>query len=383
MILKRIYWKNWTERQQVAKLYAENERLKIDFLESEKKVSLLLSLSGLSEAELRVYLRDPKKTTIIKQRLPPKLKTLDNKLREKTKNPEITDAELSLFCKLESLETQLNVEKAAWTEEKNTFLQDRNLCKKENEAQQAKDEAHIKLLVSQLGDAQVSLVKITREIVTCQSTHMSEEKKWLAESDHLFSTISILKERITTLPETQAPQVIHQSGSFPDLNKIKSTCELKDLRRENETLKKELSETEDLRNLYENQCIKLEQEACMLKEKREAASRLYKKRVSKLNAQLDLMKKQYSRLDQRRHNESKGFCADLKRLKENIRVIVKLLYKITISLSSETPNVNFESLNDLQALATLTRTVQRVITDTKRNIMSLENQVYGAEAQDT
>ena len=51
-------------------------------LEAEKKVSMLLTLSGLTEGELKVFLCDSRRTTIIKQKLPPHLKTLHNKLRE-------------------------------------------------------------------------------------------------------------------------------------------------------------------------------------------------------------------------------------------------------------------------------------------------------------
>ncbi|KAG0710049.1 Coiled-coil domain-containing protein 77 [Chionoecetes opilio] len=102
------------ERQQVARLHAENERLQpsghlcavlfdlvhtssvlpwglqqttflhnvLAILEGEKKVSMMMSLSGLTEGELKVFLRDARRTTLVKQRLPAHLRALHTKLRE-------------------------------------------------------------------------------------------------------------------------------------------------------------------------------------------------------------------------------------------------------------------------------------------------------------
>lgn len=61
--------------------------LQLDCLEAEKKVAMLLSLSGLTEGELSIFIRDPRRTTIIRQKLPPHLKKLQSKLRKDIKEP--------------------------------------------------------------------------------------------------------------------------------------------------------------------------------------------------------------------------------------------------------------------------------------------------------
>lgn len=42
----------------------------------------MLTLSGLTEGELKVFMRDPRHTHIVKQRLPPHLRALHKKLRK-------------------------------------------------------------------------------------------------------------------------------------------------------------------------------------------------------------------------------------------------------------------------------------------------------------
>ena len=50
--------------------------------------------------------------------------------------------------KIESLENQLKKNEELWTGEKVALLQDRSLCNDEAKLQQAKDAAHIKLLMA-------------------------------------------------------------------------------------------------------------------------------------------------------------------------------------------------------------------------------------------
>jgi coiled-coil domain-containing protein 77 len=47
------------EREQVLKLYAENDRLKIQELQERKKINRLLSLAGVNENEVTYFIKEP------------------------------------------------------------------------------------------------------------------------------------------------------------------------------------------------------------------------------------------------------------------------------------------------------------------------------------
>ncbi|KAK3870666.1 hypothetical protein Pcinc_024134 [Petrolisthes cinctipes] len=222
------------ERQQVTRLYAENERLQLDNLEAEKKVAMLLSLSGLTEGELHVYLRDPRRTTIVQQRLPPHLRKLHCKLKKDASEPELSETEVILKTQVAHLKKQLEESDKNWQMEKNALLQDRVLSTSESKAQAAKDEAHITLLTARLEEAQRLLSEAMKDTLEKTSRMQDVEIKWLAERDHLLSVLAAVQNNVSFLSHMQS---IERSGSYTDLSKAKSTCELKDLRRENESLK--------------------------------------------------------------------------------------------------------------------------------------------------
>ncbi|KAG7166547.1 Coiled-coil domain-containing protein 77-like [Homarus americanus] len=364
------------ERQQVIRLHAENERLQLDNLESEKKVALLLSLSGLSEGELKVFLRDPRRTTIIKQKLPPELKKLHNKLKKNVEEPVETEAGLTLRARIKSLEVQLEESQKTWRGERNAFIQDRALSASESKAQTSKDEAHIKLLTVKLEEAQSHLSEAVKDTLKKNAEVQELEMAWLAERDHLLSVLATVQEN---LPLATQMQAIERSGSYTDLSKMKSTCELKELRRENESLKHEMIEAEELRTMYESQCLHLEQNMCKLKEQKEAVDQLYKERNQSLIQQIEMLKQDRKRLDERRRIDLKGFQSDIRLLKNDVKTVVHQLYKITVAMSGgDGLPVDFSALSEMQAVAALARTVQKTIGDTKRKILKLENEINNA-----
>ena len=56
------------EREQVLKLYAENDRLKIQELQDRKKINRLLSLAGVNENEVTYFIKEPPGKLIINQK---------------------------------------------------------------------------------------------------------------------------------------------------------------------------------------------------------------------------------------------------------------------------------------------------------------------------
>lgn len=353
-------------------MHAENERLQLDILEAERKVCLLLSLSGLSEGELKVFLRDPHRTKIVKQKLPPHLKQIQKKLKEDIQEAECEEM-ITLRTHVKSLTTQLEESEKTWRRERNAFIQDRSLSTSESKAQAAKDEAHIKLLTARLEEAQRLLSESVKDTLNKNAEVQALEVTWLAERDHLLSVLATVQENIPLVSEMQA---IDRSGSYTDLSTMKSTCVMKDLRRENELLKREAVEAEELRAMYESQCQQIEQKMCKLREQKEAAEQMFKERNQKLLQQIEMLKQDIKRLEERRRTDVQGFQSDIRLLKNDVKTVVHQLYKITMALSGvDDVPVDISALTEMQAVATLVRSVQRTVAETKRKIMRLENDI--------
>ncbi|XP_068201348.1 coiled-coil domain-containing protein 77-like isoform X2 [Palaemon carinicauda] len=361
------------ERQQVLRLFAEKEQLQLDALEAEKKVALLLNLCGLTESELKVYLRDPKRVSIIKQRLPPHMRKLQAKLDEKLKESGGNENELMLQSRIQSLEKQLKEEEANWLEEKSSLLQERSLASSEYKLQREKDEANMRLLAARLEESQMHLNATMKEVLKKNVEMQEIEKGFLAERDHLLTVLATVQENLSLVTHMEAVQ---RSGSYTDLTKVKSTCELKDLRRDNEMLKRELSESEELRALYESQCLKQEQAMCKLREQKEASEQMLKERIQKLNQQVDLLERDIRRTEERRKTDLKGFQSDVQLLKNDVKTLISQLYKITMKLyGDEAVPVDSNALRDIQTASDLVRVVQNKLGDVKRKLLKVETEV--------
>ncbi|KAK7080653.1 hypothetical protein SK128_004525 [Halocaridina rubra] len=361
------------ERQQVMRLHSEKERLNLDVLEAEKKIALLLSLSGLTEGELKVFLRDPKRISLIKQKLPPNLKKLQEKLTDSFPESGNNENELMLAAHVKSLERQVQQAESSWLEEKSAILQERTLTAAEVKLHLEKDEAQINLLASRLQETQLHLNNATKQTLSKTAEVEELEKKWLAERDHLLSVLATVQDN---LPFVSHMEAVQRSGSYTDLTKIKSTCELKDLRRENEILKREFSDAEELRAMYESQCLKLEQTMCKLREQKEASELLYKERNQKLHQQIESLQRDKRRVDERRKFDLKGFQSDIQLIRNDVKTLVAQIYKITMVMYGDSHHpVNLEALNEMQAVSALVRRVQKVLGDTRRKMLSVETEI--------
>ncbi|KAK8739545.1 hypothetical protein OTU49_003389, partial [Cherax quadricarinatus] len=242
-----------------------------------------------------------------------------------------------------------------------------------SKAQAAKDEAHIKLLTARLEEAQRLLSESVKDTLNKNAEVQALEVTWLAERDHLLSVLATVQENIPLVSEMQA---IDRSGSYTDLSTMKSTCVMKDLRRENELLKREAVEAEELRAMYESQCQQIEQKMCKLREQKEAAEQMFKERNQKLLQQIEMLKQDIKRLEERRRTDVQGFQSDIRLLKNDVKTVVHQLYKITMALSGvDDVPVDISALTEMQAVATLVRSVQRTVAETKRKIMRLENDI--------
>ncbi|KAG0710050.1 Coiled-coil domain-containing protein 77 [Chionoecetes opilio] len=226
------------------------------------------------------------------------------------------------------------------------------------------------IIFYRLEESQNLVTETVQDSLQERSKVQEVEMRWLAEKDHLLSCLASVQENASL---TEHLEAIGRSGSYTDLTQAKSTCELKVLRRDNELLKTEVAEAEDLRNVYESQCLQMEQRMCKLREEKEAAEQMFKERNQKLLKQVEMVKEENMKLDDRRKTDIRGFQSSIRLLREDMKTVVHQMYKLTMAFSGETIPMDFATLNEMQAVATLVRAVQSAISEARRRVLRGES----------
>ncbi|KAB7505459.1 hypothetical protein Anas_04213, partial [Armadillidium nasatum] len=175
------------------------------------------------------------------------------------KDSEPSEIEVFLNNKLQVLDDHFKSTETLWNEEKVALLEERNLQKAEAKAQREADQAHIGLLNAKFNDSQKLLEEATRRAIESKTEMMKSKNQWLAEKDKLAMDL----RRIRTL-DYENLNAVPVSELCEDLKSMKAVCQLKQMRKENSLLKKELQKVEELRSIDEARCKKFEEEIVKL-----------------------------------------------------------------------------------------------------------------------
>ncbi|MPC93526.1 hypothetical protein E2C01_088658 [Portunus trituberculatus] len=89
----------------------------------------------------------------------------------------------------------------------------------------------------------------------------------------------------------------------------------------------------------------------------------------KLRKQIEMLKDQNMKLDERRKTDTQGFQSSIRLLKDDMKTVVHQMYKLTMAFSGDTIPVDFTVLNEMQAVATLVRAVQNTISEARRRAL--------------
>eukprot|EP00040_Diaphanoeca_grandis_P001107 m.274871 g.274871 ORF g.274871 m.274871 type:complete len:137 (+) comp115388_c0_seq1:1-411(+) len=122
--------------------------------------------------------------------------------------------------------------------------------------------------------------------------------------------------------------------------------------------------------MYREQCIKLEDELCRLKEAKSAARELTGERNKKLFKRLAVMKSRYEALEKRRALEAEGYKNSIKMLQTKLTTVERQLYRLAARQAGD--NREDVMLHDVKVASKKSK-------QALQNVQMLKSQIYSIE----
>ncbi|XP_057185699.1 coiled-coil domain-containing protein 77 isoform X2 [Triplophysa rosa] len=376
------------EREQALRLYAENDRLKIRELEDRKKIQHLLALVGPDPGEITYFHREPPhKVTIPQRKIQPR-SLEDSKVAKPSKLgsakgsrkscKEGKDARSSeqhkqdnqtLLLQVEALQAQMEEQTRLAKEQVEALLEDRRIHLEERQVQQKRDQDGSTALTDKLQRTQNLLYESTKDFLQLKFESRAHEKGWMVEKDRLLRELDSCQERLRASrshPEQRPPSVEPPFLTQPG----RETSQTR--REEIRALQEELKQTHKLADMYREQCVTLETDLSQIREQGDVGREIFKERSDKMAKRLQLMTQRYEALEKRRALEVEGFKTDIKHLRQKVKDVEKLLFKLTLSAS---PDKNMAMLQEVRQSNKRTLRVQNELKTLKAKIYKLENEL--------
>ena len=323
------------EREHVLRLYAENDRLRIQELDDRKKIQHLLTLTQPVNAETTYFIKEPPGKVLIQQHMSRKAadggvtlisrgpgghkKPPAEKMREAQKEEDDDVDKETLLLTVEALRAQLEEQTRLCKEQVDTLLEDRRVKAEESDVQHQRDSDQIKNLADKLHNTQELLYESTKDYLDLKYELRAKERSWMKEKDKLLQQLDRYKQQLDISvgidPVLGMSLATSPNGGRSDKG---SLCHLKE----------QLHQSQQLADNYREQCVKLEEEVGRLREESDASKDLFKQRTNKATKRLGLMNTRYQNLEKRRAMEIEGYKNDIKILRSRLKDVEKQLYKV-------------------------------------------------------
>uniref|UniRef100_A0A8P0SV18 Coiled-coil domain containing 77 n=2 Tax=Canis lupus familiaris TaxID=9615 RepID=A0A8P0SV18_CANLF len=324
------------EREHVLRLYSENDRLRIRELEDKKKIQNLLALVGTTDTgEVTYFYKEPpNKVSILSKtnqavgiceqnefssafRTDSKVSKRKPVMREKVESSEQYQRDVqTLILQVEALQAQLEEQTKLSREQVEGLMEDRRIRIEEIQVHHQRNQDKIKELTKNLHHTQELLYESTKDFLQLRFENQSKEKSWMLEKDHLMSKIKQYS--------TQCKKKEDKIGKvWPVVHEIH--------RNQNEyvkSLKDKLVQEKKLSNMYQEQCMSLEEELARIREEEGVRREIFKDRTNKMGKRLQVMTRRYEALENRRILEVEGFKTDIKILRQKLKDLEQILYKV-------------------------------------------------------
>eukprot|EP00039_Didymoeca_costata_P021041 m.343214 g.343214 ORF g.343214 m.343214 type:complete len:471 (+) comp22528_c0_seq1:246-1658(+) len=368
------------ERDHVLRLYAENDRLKIQEFEDRKKIQQLLGLTQPVEEEV-TYFREDEDISLVGARGQAAKILSKTKNQNERKLQNIRDlVELrkpekveSLVLTIEALQAQIEENAKLAKDKEEALLEDRRVREEEFQTELNKEAQKLKEMMEKLHHTQDLLYDSTRDYLELKFNNRAREKSWAEEKQSLLQRIDDLKQDIdgyeTEMMNVKAAQECAIGESFQDdksyrdvgtnvyrgghesthgeKSEYSGAVSTKTGYRTATTVtsssyvsrKQEVAdiarlEMQSMAEMYREQCMKLEDELCRLKEERLVSKEMNSDRAKKLLKRLSLMKSRYEQLEQRRQLEAEGYKSSIKLLRKRLSEVEKHLYRLAAEWTS-------------------------------------------------
>jgi coiled-coil domain-containing protein 77 len=379
------------EREHVLRLYAENDRLKIRELEDRKKIQHLLSLSQPVLSETTYFHKEPPAKVIVhqhqrkKQAQPqcPRDPTIGGrgpgghkhiyplaereieskgKTAQKQSKEEEEDgvSSESLALTVSALKAQLEEQTRLCKEQVEGLLADRSTRNTEAEAREQRDSDHIKALMERLRKAQDLLYSSTKDFLDVKYELRAKERAWMSEKDKLLQKLDHYRQELDA--NRGIDPVLGMSFAETSEDSVATRATVNQL-------KMQLQQAQQLSENYREQCVKLEEQVCQLREATEVSQDMYKDKAERVTKRMAAMSEKYQALEKRRGLEIQGYKTDIKMLRQRMNDLEKQLYKLTLSLSGN------QDTEILSAVKRTTANTRKLLGD----LQHLKTKVYGME----
>ncbi|NXV02738.1 CCD77 protein, partial [Cettia cetti] len=352
------------EKEQVLRLYSENDRLKLRELEDRRKIQQLLAILGTNRGEATYFHKEPPHKALGTEKS-------TSKPTAKGEKPESSERYQkdyeTLLLQVKALQAQLEEQTRLTKEQIEALLEDRRIQMEEAEVRHRRDQEKIKAVTEKLHKTQNLLYESTRDFLQLKFDARANEKAWMAEKDTLLRKLG--KDLDHLVFSTESGKIKHK-----ELKKMLQTNDgaSKHNSREIKLLQDKLMQEKHLSHMYREQCVSLEGEVARICEERDAGKELFKERSEKMGKRLKLMTQRCEALEKRRSMEVEGFKNDIKRLQQKVKDVEKHIYKVALNLG---PDQDFAVLREVRQGNKLTRRIQGELKDLKAKIYSLEDEL--------
>lgn len=395
------------ERENVLRLYAENDRLKIQELDDRKKIQHLLSLTRPTDTEITYFVKEhpsnvvqrcqdhrTKQSKSSRPRSPivghrDRLQITDRgpgghrmpiqgSKKKKNKNETLLDTSADkqrLLLQIESLQAQLEEQTRLMKEQLNALLEDRKVRIDEQDAAKERDSDKIKTLTDHLKKTQTLLYESTKDFLELKYESRLKERKWMGERDKIMQEMDYLKEQINMSKEDyemQGPLHVHagtqmhesRDGSLLPV-RVTNTLVIKQLR-------SNLEQTQEMAEMYREQVIGLEDELARIREENDTGKDVFKEKTEKLTRRLQLMNQRYTALEKRRGLEVEGFKNDIKILRQRLKDVEKQLFKVTLNIGEQ---FDWEVLHNVHRTAHRSKKLAGELHNLKSKVYDMEREL--------
>ncbi|XP_022378119.1 coiled-coil domain-containing protein 77 isoform X2 [Enhydra lutris kenyoni] len=364
------------EREHVLRLYSENDRLRIREIEDKKKIQNLLALVGTDTGEVTYFYKEPPNKVSIHSKTIQAIGICEqnesssafraaNKkkpaMREKEESSEQYQRDIqTLILQVESLQAQLEEQTKLSREQVEGLMEDRRIRIEEIQVHHQRNQDKIKELTKNLHHTQDLLYESTKDFLQLRFESQNKEKSWMLEKDHLMSKIKQYSVQCKKKEEKigKVWPVIHETHHNQN-EYIKS-------------LKDKLVQEKKLSNMYQEQCISLEEELARIREEEGVRREIFKDRTNKMGKRLQVMTRRYEALENRRILEVEGFKTDIKILRQKLKHLEQTLYKATLNAQA---NQDLAILCEVRDSNRRAHKLQGELKNLKSKVFGLENEL--------
>jgi len=325
------------ERKISAKIYAENDKLKIQELENRRKVLALLEMLGQTDQELVRMLDNQDRVeagivTLEGEFVPQRIRRYIEKIRnEPERLNSLKRTAGSSKLQMTALEAQLVEQEKCHLEQLSQLENERKMSQRDREAERAQFEHRIKDLSHYINKMDLTQESLLKEVESAKAGQRKSEQKWTTEKETLLRKLQFVQHYGTILPKGG----LEGGGYFTDKRGEARRGADQKVCRQLQKVNTELAEQKNLVTDYRSQLLNAEAELESLRDQNCANKDVLKSRTKQMIEQVESLKSRYESCETRRKREGEGYQADINILRQKLKHVEHQLLRASSAKAKE------------------------------------------------